>query len=142
VTTAGRSGQHVSQGAASFRCVACGEMAAVVKALPVGRPAGMGPLLGRQSQDRDGTVVDYFGGTAWKAAGAPACQAVREILSGQAPGPAALRQIDPELAPFYCPDCAQNYCRAGWRTHVLSDDGFYDCTMGQCPNGHERMIDD
>jgi hypothetical protein len=24
----------------------------------------------------------------------------------------------------------------------LFDDGFYDCTMGTCPNGHKHMIDD
>ena len=142
MTTPGRFGQQVSAGAASFRCAVCGEMAAVVKAVPAGGTADMGPPLGRQSQDRDGIVVDYFGGTAWKAAEAPSYQAVREILSGQAPDPAALRRIDPELAPFYCPDCAQNYCRADWRTRVLFDDGFYDCTMGRCPNGHEHMIDD
>ena len=142
MTTPGRFGQHVSAGAASFRCAVCGEMAAVVKAVPAGSTADMGPPLGRQSQDRDGIVVDYFGGTAWKAAEAPSYQAVREILSGQAPDPAALRRIDPELAPFYCPDCAQNYCRADCRTRVLVDDGFYDRTMGRCPNGHEHMIDD
>ena len=58
------------------------------------------------------------------------------------PDPATLRRIDWELAPFYCPDCAQNYCRADWRTYVLFDEGFYDCTMGRCPCGHEHMIDD
>ena len=87
-------------------------------------------------------MVDYFGGTAWKRAEAPAYQAVREILSSEAPDPAALRRIDWELAPFYCPDCAQNYCRADWRTYVLFDEGFCDCTMGRCPRGHEHMIDD
>ena len=117
-------------------------MAAVVKAVPAGRPADMGPPLGQQLQSRDGVVVDYFGGTAWKHAEAPAYRAVREILSGEAPDPAALRRIDWELAPFYCPDCAQSYCRADWRTYVLFDEGFYDCTMGRCPRGHEHMIDD
>jgi predicted RNA-binding Zn-ribbon protein involved in translation (DUF1610 family) len=116
VTTPGRLGQHNGEDAAGFRCAACGEMAAVVTAVPAGRTADMGPPLGQQSQDRDGFVVDYFGGTAWKRAEAPAYQAVREILSSQAPNPAALRRIDWELAPFYCPDCAQNYCRADWRT--------------------------
>jgi hypothetical protein len=86
----------MSEGAASFRCAACGEIAAVVKALPAGCPADMGPPLGMQSQDRDGIVVDYFGGTAWKAAAPPIYQAVREILAGQAPDPAALRHIDRE----------------------------------------------
>ena len=132
MTTPGRFGQHVSAGAASFRCAVCGEMAAVVKAVPAGGTADMGPPLGRQSQDRDGIVVDYFGGGRG-AAEAPSYQAVREILSGQAPDPAALRRIDWELAPFYCPDCAQDYCRADWRTHVLFDDGSCDCTMAGAP---------
>ena len=51
---------------------------------------------------------------------------MREILSGEAPDPAALRRID----------------WADWRTYVLFDEGFYDCTMGRCPRGHEHMIDD
>jgi hypothetical protein len=101
-----------------------------------------GAALGRQVQGRDGVVVDYFGGTTWKRAEAPAYQAVREILSSQAPDPAALREIDWEVAPFYCPDCGLNYCRADWRTCVLFDEGFYDGTMGRCPRGHEHMIDD
>ena len=117
-------------------------MAAMVKAVPAGHPADMKPPLGQQLQSRDGVVVDYFGGTAWKHADAPAYRAVREILSGEAPDPAALRQIDWELAPFYCPDCAQNYCRADWHTHVQFDEGFYDCTMGRCPRGHQHVIDD
>jgi hypothetical protein len=38
-------------------------------------------------------------------------------------------QIDWELAPFYCPDCDLNYCRADWHTYVLVDEGFYDCSV-------------
>lgn len=117
-------------------------MAAVVKALPAGCEADMGPPLGPQSHRRDGIVVDYFGGTAWKLAEVQTYLAVREIFSGEAPDPAALRRIDWELAPFYCPDCGQNYCRADWHGRVLFDDGFYGCTMGTCPRGHEHMIDD
>ena len=142
VTAPDRIGQHAGEDAASFRCAACGEMAAVVKVVPAGRPADMGPPLGRQSRRRDGIVVDYFGGTAWKLAEAPVYRAVREILNGERPDPAALRRIDWELAPFYCPDCGQNYCRADWRTHAASDQGSYDRTMGRCPHGHRQMIDD
>lgn len=103
MTTADRLGQRAGEAAASFRCAECGEMAAVVKAVPAGRPADMGPPLGQQLQSRDGVVADYFGGTAWKHAEALAYQAVREILSGEAPDPAALRRIDWELAPFLLP---------------------------------------
>ena len=117
-------------------------MAAVVKAVRAGTAADMGPPLGRQSYDRDGIIVDYFLGTAWKRAEAATYADVRAILSQQAPDPAQLRQIDWELAPFYCPDCGQNYCRADWHTDVLDDEGFYDCTMGICPGGHRYMVDD
>jgi hypothetical protein len=141
-TTPGRLGHHTSDGATSFRCAACGEMAAVVRAVPAGFPADMGPPLGRQAQSRDGIVVDYFGGTAWKLADARNYQAVNEILSSEAPDPASLRRIDWELALFYCPDCEHDYCRAHWRSLVLGDDGVYDCTMGRCPRGHEHILDD
>jgi hypothetical protein len=142
VTTPGRLGQRVGEAAASFWCAACGEMAAVVKAVPAARTADMGPPLGPRLQSRDGVAVDYFGGTAWRRADAPVYLAVCEILSGEAPDPDALWRVHWELAPFYGPDCAQNYCRADWRTYVLLDEGFYDCTMARCPRGHEHMIDD
>jgi hypothetical protein len=29
-----------------------------------------------------------------------------------------------------------------WHTYVLLDEGFYDCTMGTCPAGHRRTVDD
>lgn len=134
-------GQHSGQDAASFRCAACGEIAAVVKAVPAGCPVDMGPPLGLQSESRDGIVVDYFGGTAWIAADAAAFQAVREILSGHAPDPAALRKAGAELAPFYCLDCGQNYCRADWRTGGQSGRGSLGSTMGRCPRGHEHVLD-
>lgn len=102
----------------------------------------MGPSLGPQSRDRAGIVVDYFGGTAWKLAGPSTYAKVRTILGAEAPDPAELRRVDCELAPFYCPDCGQNYCRADWDTYVLLDDGFYDCTMGTCPSGHQHMVED
>ena len=30
---------------------------------------------------------------------------------------AALHALDPELAPFYCPDCEKTYCGDHWRRH-------------------------
>jgi predicted RNA-binding Zn-ribbon protein involved in translation (DUF1610 family) len=142
VTAVSRFGQPAGEAAASFRCGACGEMAAVVKAVPANQPADMGPPLGLQRQKSDGIVVDYFFGTAWKLASAATYTQVREILSGAAPDPAALRKIDWELAPFYCPECGQNYCQADWNSYVLFDQGSYDCTMGTCPDGHKHMMDD
>jgi hypothetical protein len=142
VTESTRFGRRVGEGAASFRCAACGEVAAVVKAVPADVPADMGPPLGSQAHQRDGIVVDYFGGTAWKAAEPGSYAAVRAILDGEEPDPAALRRIARELAPFYCPECEQAYCHADWNSYVVFDDGFYDCTIGTCPAGHRHTIDD
>ena len=42
----------------------------------------------------------------------------------------------------YCPECDKVYCWEHYNARVEYDDGFYDCTMGECPAGHRRMIDD
>ncbi len=102
-----RFGQRTGESAVSFRCAACGEVAAAVRAVPADVPVDMGPPLGPES-------VDYFGGTAWKLAEPGTYVAVRAILDGEQPDPAELRRIDWELAPFYCPECERNYCRADW----------------------------
>ena len=57
----------------------------------------------------------------------------------------ALMAIDADYAPFWCPTCAVAYCRDHLETWIVFDDetpGWYDHTMGRCPAGHERMIDD
>lgn len=135
-----RFGERTGQGAASFRCAACGGTAAVVKVARAGASAGLGSPPGCETYDRDGIVVDCFLGTAWKPAGAATLDAVQEIISSQAPDPVTLRRIGWELASFYCTDCGLNYCRADWDAYVLVDDDFYDCTMGICPSGHRHMI--
>ena len=42
----------------------------------------------------------------------------------------------------YCPECDKIYCWDHYNPIQEFDDGFYDCTVGTCPKGHERMIDD
>jgi hypothetical protein len=42
----------------------------------------------------------------------------------------------------YCPKCGKIYCWEDYKAREEYDDGFYDCTMGECPAGHRRMIDD
>ena len=42
----------------------------------------------------------------------------------------------------YCPKCDKNYCWEHYNAWEEYDDGFYDCTYGECPKGHKRMIDD
>ena len=137
-----RFGARTAHGAASFRCAACGEVAGVVRVARAGPPVDIGPPVGRANPERDGLVVDYFLGTTWLAAGAATLDAVQAVIDEGEADPVSLRQLNWELAPFYCPDCELNYCRADWSTEVRTDDGFYDCTMGTCPNGHRHMVDD
>ena len=42
----------------------------------------------------------------------------------------------------YCPECDKVYCYGHWRLRPIFDDDFYDYTLGECPEGHERMVDD
>jgi hypothetical protein len=113
-----------------------------VKVARAGTTVDMGPPLGRETYDRDAIVVDYFLGTASKFADAATLDAVQEAVSSDAPDPVALRRIDWELTPFYCPDCDLNYCRADWETFPVFDEGFYDCTIGICPSGHRHTVGD
>jgi hypothetical protein len=45
-------------------------------------------------------------------------------------------------APCFCVQCGKAYCAAHWQTSLVFDEGFYDCTDGVCPEGHEQMLDD
>jgi hypothetical protein len=137
-----RDGARTAHGAVSFGCAKCGELAGVVRVARAGTTVDMGPALGRETQTRDGLVVDYFLGTAWLAAKAEELDAVQALTDREAIDPLALRQVNPGLAPFYCPDCELNYRSKDWDTYVLVDEGFYDCTMGTCPSGHQHMVDD
>ena len=42
----------------------------------------------------------------------------------------------------YCPECDKIYCWNHYKLEEEWDEGFYDCTYGECPKGHRRMIDD
>jgi hypothetical protein len=137
-----RFGERTVYGAASFRCAQCGEVAGVVRVARAGTTVDMGPPFGRETSAHDGLVVDYFMGTACLTADSGALDAVQAVIDSGNVDPVTLRGVNWDLTPFYCPDCELNYCRRDWHTWVLVDDGFYDCTMGRCPNGHEHMVDD
>jgi hypothetical protein len=59
--------------------------------------------------------------------------------------PLAIRDISWtfwEIRPFFCPECGLNYFSKDWDIYVLLDEGFYDCAVGICPNGHRHTLDD
>ena len=55
---------------------------------------------------------------------------------------AAVFAVDPEFAPWWCPECKRIYCGDHWHRWDVFDDGFHDSIRGRCPQGHERMLED
>lgn len=99
---------------ATVTCVVCGEPAGVVEA------------------DGDQLRRDTFTGLLVQ----PLTEAAVKAINAPDPA-AALYALDPELTPFYCPQCERSYCSAHWATQQISDG-----IRGTCPNGHQRMLDD
>jgi hypothetical protein len=100
----GRYGEHVRGGGVSFRCAACGEMAAVVRLVRAGTTVNMGPPLGEQAYDRDGVVVDFWlGSTCWRRLDPARWARIEQVLAAGQPDPAGLHQIDWELAGLLVP---------------------------------------
>lgn len=54
----------------------------------------------------------------------------------------AMQRAHEDGLDFYCPDCDAMLCEAHYRCIPQWDDGFYDYTLGICPEGHERIVDD
>ena len=54
----------------------------------------------------------------------------------------SLYRMDPEYVPSYCQPCQKHYCRKHWKIKTVMDHDFYDCTLGICPKGHRRTLDD
>ena len=102
---------------AEHRCSVCGEVAARVYV-------------------EGGLRRETFTGTLTQASS----PAIEDALHDAA----ALHAIDPELAPFFCPECAVTYCGGHWHRWDVFDPetGFHDQIRGRCPNGHERMLED
>lgn len=44
---------------------------------------------------------------------------------------------------FYCRECNKVYCEKHYLLWpIWEDSGWYDYTLGTCPKGHERVVDD
>ncbi len=53
--------------------------------------------------------------------------------------PALLYAIDPEYAPFWCPDCHEIFTLKEWNLQYHGESGSW--ASGTCPHGHERKIE-
>ena len=76
----------------------------------------------------------------------PVTPELRERIVAALADPAALLAINLELAPFWCPECEAAYCADHWRRELVFDHdpfpAWLDSIRGECPRGHERMVED
>jgi hypothetical protein len=94
----------------------------------------------------DGTEVrrgPWPGAITWPDS--PLTEPLRVAL--EAGDVAGVYALDPELAPFWCPECAVVYCSAHWQSWDVFEDEpglglWHDSIRGRCPRGHERMLED
>jgi hypothetical protein len=113
-------------------CARCGESAAEFSLVP--------PAAGSRSQhyglQRTGFMgqVTKFGELA---------ELRRQVDLAHVADYTALRSIDTDFVAFHCWECKRSYCERCWRIGPPEfDEGFYDCTRGVCPDGHEQIVDD
>lgn len=125
---------------ASAKCV-CGKEAISVTLTwaPVG-PALIGDHRPRLSAGEAWLSVSGPTGSTGHRISLPELGRLRTAL--EAGDWALVNGIHREYAESYCRECRVHYCRAHWQMTTLMDDGFYDCTMGTCPKGHEKKLDD
>lgn len=43
---------------------------------------------------------------------------------------------------YYCPECDKIYCIDHYAIFPIFEDSFYDYSVGVCPSGHKREVDD
>lgn len=137
--------------AATFACDLCGRHASTVTLVP---PGGVNPLApGPGEPGFAPSRGEVLGSATQLALDGPV-----KITHGFLPGmdvdldrirgalasgdPSVLYLLNSEYAPFWCPRCALVYCPGHWVVWQEMDEGFYDCTRGRCPEGHERILDD
>lgn len=107
-------------------CSVCGAIAVVIKSAD-GRPKCSGIT---RSVTLDAAKKDAL--FSWLAAeNLPALHSYMEVE----------REIEGGL-DAYCPCCDKIFCREHYRVSERWDEGFYDCSYGECPAGHNRLIDD
>ncbi|MBI3240690.1 MAG: hypothetical protein HYZ49_00135 [Chloroflexi bacterium] len=116
-------------------CDRCGRAAAEFSLLPAS-VKGEGLW-----QDRDRLERTDFIGAVTKFGGAEELTALFEALrSGDYE---AACRFDIDFVAFHCWSCGKSYCEACWQIGPpVFDEGFYDYTLGTCPEGHEQTVDD
>ena len=116
-------------------CTRCGRAAAEIALLPA-TETGESMWHGRDRLER----TDFLGTVVKFGAYAQLLKFFETLCRGEY---AAVRTDDADFVAFYCDDCGQVYCDQCWRVGTpVFDEGFYDYTLGTCPQGHEQIVDD
>jgi hypothetical protein len=116
-------------------CAHCGRAAVELALLPKGTVTG-GAASTRDRLER----TDFMGSLT--RFGDPS-ELVRLFEAACAGDFATARAIDVDFAAFHCRACDADYCDTCWRlSPPVFDEGFYDYTLGTCPQGHEQVVDD
>jgi hypothetical protein len=121
---------------AVFHCDACGAPAARVALLLDERGPGAEGPAGLITQ------ADFYGEWAQVVLAGGLQEVAAAIASAD---PAALYAVEPLWAPFYCSECERVYCHEHWQFRLVFDEewtDWYEETVGTCPRGHERVVDD
>jgi hypothetical protein len=121
-----------------FRCSLCSEVAATVTLIPkhLHHPDVLN--LGAATL----VLEDFIGKTREQVAESNEA-ALRDALVEK--DARKLYEVQHLWAPFYCHQCQRSYCIKHWVVLPRFDDefpGFYDCSIGTCPQGHTRKVDD
>jgi hypothetical protein len=116
-------------------CARCGRAAAEISLLPASETGES------MWHDKDRLERTDFLGTVIKFGSYPALLEFFKTISRA--DYAAVRAEDGDFVAFYCQACEQVYCDNCWQLSTpVFDEGFYDYTLGTCPQGHEQIVDD
>ena len=119
----------------TLACARCGRSAAEVALLP-GSEHGDSAWRHRDRLER----TDFMGSLIRFGEAESLTQLFEAICRQDF---AAARKIDPDFVSFHCLPCSRAYCQACWQMDApVFDEGFYDYTMGVCPEGHRQIVDD
>jgi predicted RNA-binding Zn-ribbon protein involved in translation (DUF1610 family) len=125
-----------------FGCGNCGQQAAKLSIATAGSEVDIGPLPGGarlvRRFEHPSIRLDFFGISAREAPP----ELLQMTVGSQELDARRIRELTPDLAPFFCPECDQTYCLPCWKTRSEFDQGFYDSTWGECPRGHRHLLDD
>ena len=121
----------------SFSCVLCGERAGLVQLFGTTDAA-------RFSWGPPGLAKIVVYNFVCTTGGPVAPNLYQSLYSAISKGDAAkLYRADFEFTPFYCPSCKACYCEKHWHQREVIEEGrWFDCVLGTCPYGHERMLVD